>query len=232
MNRLILVRHGGSTGNEDPGFYAYGDSALCLTTNGIRQALTTGTMLAGIEPRWAKPGNFALEVFASEYTRARQTARIALDQMGLPSACPAIRPLLNERDYGTTYDPRMDTDPAFDGDNSESSIAARHRVKGLMTEFDTLLFRADVLAFSHFGTMRALVANLLELDDRAMMALDVPNGGAFIFDRRLDDEGRSLFTQRRPPTTCSPRPPARSPSPRPPRPPSSPGWRSSGGSSE
>jgi len=195
MNRLILVRHGGSTGNEDPSFYAYNDSALCLTTNGIRQALATGTMLAGVEPRWAKPGNFALEIFASEYTRARQTARIALDQMGLPSARPAIRPLLNERDYGTTYDPRMDTDPSFDGGDSESSIAARHRVKGLMTEFDSLLFRADVLAFSHFGTMRALIANLLELDDRAMMTLDVPNGGAFIFDRRLDDDGRSLFTQ-------------------------------------
>jgi bisphosphoglycerate-dependent phosphoglycerate mutase len=36
MNRLILIRHGGSTGNEDPSFYDYSDSALCLTTNGIR----------------------------------------------------------------------------------------------------------------------------------------------------------------------------------------------------
>jgi broad specificity phosphatase PhoE len=180
MNRLILVRHGGSTGNEDPSFYAYSDSALCLTTNGIRQALNTGAVLASVDPRWGKPGNFALEVFASEYTRARQTARIALDQMGLLSIDPTIRSLLNERDYGTVYDPRMDTDPAFDANDSESAICARHRVKGLMPEIDTLLYRADVLAFSHYGAIRALVA---------------PNGGAFLFDRRLDAAGRSVFTQ-------------------------------------
>ena len=195
MNRLILVRHGGSTGNEDPSFYDYNDSALCLTTNGIRQALNTGGMLATIDPRWAKPGNFALEVFASEYTRARQTARIALDQMGLLSAEPRILALLNERDYGTVYDPRMDTDPAFDGDDSESSIAARHRVRQLMPQFDHLLFRADVLAFSHYGTMRTLIANLLGLSDAAMMTLDVPNGGAFLFHRLLGADGRSVFAQ-------------------------------------
>lgn len=195
MNRLILVRHGGSTGNEDASFYNYNDSALCLTTNGIRQALYTGGVLATVDPRWAKPGNFALEVFASEYTRARQTARIALDQMGLLSARPRIRAELNERDYGTVYDPRMDSDPAFDGNDSESSIAARHRVRELMPEFDSLLFRADVLAFSHYGTMRALIANLLGLSDASMMTLDVPNGGAFLFHRALNARGRSVFTQ-------------------------------------
>jgi bisphosphoglycerate-dependent phosphoglycerate mutase len=117
MNRLILVRHGGSTANEDESFY--NDSAICLTTNGIRQALNTSGILAGIEPRWAKPGNFAL----SEYTRTQQTARIALDQMGLLSVKPAIRPLLNERDYGTVYDPRMDNDATFDGDGCDSGNA-------------------------------------------------------------------------------------------------------------
>src|ERR1700722_17568512 len=104
MNRLILVRHGGSSANEDPSFYDYNDSAICLTTNGIRQALNTAGVIVGVEPRWAKPGNFALEVFASEYGRTQQTARIVLDQMGLLSAKPSIRPLLNERDYGTVYD--------------------------------------------------------------------------------------------------------------------------------
>jgi broad specificity phosphatase PhoE len=115
--------------------------------------------------------------------------------MGLLSIDPTIRSLLNERDYGTVYDPRMDTDPAFDANDSESAICARHRVKGLMPEIDTLLYRADVLAFSHYGAIRALVANLLNLSDAAMMTLDVPNGGAFLFDRRLDAAGRSVFTQ-------------------------------------
>jgi broad specificity phosphatase PhoE len=92
MNRLILVRHGGSTANEDDSFYNYSDSAICLTTNGIRQALNTAGVIGAIDARWGKPGNFALEVFASEYARTQQTARITLDQMGLLSVHPKIRP--------------------------------------------------------------------------------------------------------------------------------------------
>jgi broad specificity phosphatase PhoE len=195
MERLILVRHGGSTANEDPTFYDYEDSAICLTTNGIRQALNTAGVLAGIEPRWAKPGNFALEVFASQYTRTQQTARITLDQMGLLSMAPKIRPLLNERDYGTVYDPKMDCDPTFDGDDSESAVAAKARVRGFLDEAADLLYRADVLAFSHFGAIRALVADLLHLTDAQMMTLDVPNGGAFLFERTFDAHGKATFTQ-------------------------------------
>src|SRR5271154_2657320 len=195
MNRLIFVRHGGSTGNEDASFYDYNDSALCLTTNGIRQALNTAGILAGIEPRWAKPGNFALEVFASEYMRTRQTARITLDQMGLLSIDPAIRPLLNERDYGTTYDPRMDTDAAFDGAGCESGLTAKARVRGFLTESADLLGRADVLAFTHYGAIRALVANLLGLSDAQMMSLNVPNGGAFLFQRSFDAAGAASYAQ-------------------------------------
>ena len=218
MNRLILVRHGGSTANEDASFYNYADSAICLTTNGIRQALNTAGVLAGVDPRWAKPGNFALETFASQYTRTQQTARIALDQMGLPSIDPAIRPLLNERDYGTVYDPRMDTDPTFDGNDSESAARARVRVRGFLAEIGDLLDRADVLAFSHFGAIRALVANLLDLSDAQMMTLDVPNGGAFLFARTTGADGKPVFTRQTLPDHVLPKtaspitpPPAASP---------------------
>jgi broad specificity phosphatase PhoE len=195
MNRLILVRHGGSTANEDSSFYNYNDSAICLTTNGIRQALNTAGVLAKVDPRWAKPGNFALEVYASEYTRTQQTARITLDQMGLLSVGPRIRALLNERDYGTLYDPRMDTDPTFDANDSESAVRARLRVQGFINEIEDLLNRADVLAFSHFGAIRALVADLTGLTDAQMMNLDVPNGGAFLFERSIGPDGKSSFRQ-------------------------------------
>jgi broad specificity phosphatase PhoE len=192
---LIVVRHGGSTGNEDASFYDYNDSAICLTTNGIRQALATAEVLRGIDPTWAKPGNFNLEVFASEYTRAQQTARIALDQMGLLSVAPAITALLNERNYGTTYLPAMDTDPAFDGNQSESSIRARARVRAIISLAEHLLERADVVWFSHFGTMRAIIADLLRLSDTEMMTTDVQNGQAFLFQRTVDDDGRSVWKQ-------------------------------------
>lgn len=195
MNRLILVRHGGSTANEDQAFYQYQDSAICLTSNGIRQALNTAGVLIKIEPRWAKPGNFALEVFASEFFRVQQTARITLDQMALLSVQPRNRAVLNERDYGDTYDPRMDTDAAFDGGGCESQRQAVIRVRDFIAETDYILRRADVLAFSHFGTIRALVANLIGLSETEMMKLDVPNGAAFVFKRSDGVDGKSVFTR-------------------------------------
>ena len=214
MNRLLLVRHGGSTGNEDSLFYAYYDSALCLTTNGIRQALSTAQALAQLEPRWLKPGDFSLEVYASEYTRAQQTARIVLDQMGLASLAPRIRADLNERDYGTVYDARSDSEAGFADNGSESAIHARLRVRGFLAEIEPILYRADVLAFSHMGTIRALTANLLHLSDDEMMKLDVRNGGVHLFQRAFGAEGQSTYTRQQLPPHVLPNPRRRSSRPK------------------
>jgi broad specificity phosphatase PhoE len=195
MNRLFVMRHGGSTGNEDPAFYALNDSAICLTTNGIRQCLATSAVLGSVTSRWQKPGDFAVEAYASEYTRAQQTARIVLDQMGLLSLKPRIQPLINERDYGTKYEDRMDQDPYFDGNDSESAVNARRRVKTFIHEVDAVLYRADVIVFSHFGTIRAVVADLLKLSDAEMMRFDVPNGAAFLFERSFEAE-KPRFSQK------------------------------------
>ena len=73
-----------------------------------------------------------LEVFASEDTRAQQTARIALDQMGLLSVALSIHPLLNERDYGTRYDEQMDIDPACTLNGSQCGVRAEVRVRGFI----------------------------------------------------------------------------------------------------
>ncbi|HEY2011653.1 MAG TPA: histidine phosphatase family protein [Rhizomicrobium sp.] len=196
MNRLFLVRHGGSTANEDSSFYNYNDSAICLTTNGIRQALNTAGVLAAIDPRWGKPGNFALEVFASEYNRTQQTARITLDQMGLLSVTPRINALLNERDYGTQYLPEMDTDPNCTANGSESSVQARARVRGFLDVVAFILPRADVLAFSHMGAIRALIAEILDLSDADMMMREVDNGHAFQFDRVQDPQGNWSYAEK------------------------------------
>jgi broad specificity phosphatase PhoE len=186
MNRFFIMRHGGSTGNEDSSFYSLNDSAICLTTNGIRQCLASAALLTSVTPRWAKTGDFAVEVYVSEYTRAQQTARIVLDQMGLLSLGFRIRPLLNERNYGTKYENKMDQDPYFDGNDSESAVSARHRVKSFLKEVNAMLYRADVLAFSHFGTIRALLADLLNMTDTEMMKLDVANGEVFLLERSFD----------------------------------------------
>ena len=196
MNRLFLVRHGGSTGNANPDFYNFNDSAVCLTTDGVRQALNTAGLLASVGgPTWLKPGNFDLEVYASEYSRAQQTARIALDQIGILSVQPTIRAVLNERNYGVVYDPRSDTDPYFDANGSESSARARVRIRAFTTEIEPLLERADVLAFSHMGTLRALLANLRGLSDQEMMTIAVDNGAAFHFNRTIGPDGFSVWTE-------------------------------------
>jgi broad specificity phosphatase PhoE len=205
MNRLILVRHGGSTGNENADFYNYADSAVCLTTNGIEQALSTAAVLDDIDPTWMKPGNFNLEVFASEYGRAQQTCRVCLDQMGLLSVAPRISPLLNERNYGTTYLPAMDTDPNCDANASESSHEARPRARRWLALAEAMLPRADVLAFSHMGLIRALIAEILGLSDAAMMETTVNNGEAFLFVRTVSADGGSAWAQQTLPPHVLPR---------------------------
>ena len=196
MNRLFLVRHGGSTGNANADFYNFNDSAVCLTTDGVRQALNTAGLLATVGgPTWLKPGNFDLEVYTSEYSRAQQTARIALDQIGILSVEPNVRAVLNERNYGVVYDPRSDTDPYFDANGSESSARARVRIRAFTTEIEPLLERADVLAFSHMGTLRALLANLRGLSDQAMMTIAVDNGAAFLFNRTIGPDGAGVWTE-------------------------------------
>jgi len=195
MNRLFLIRHGGSTGNEDASFYDYNDSALCLTTNGIRQALSTGGVLKDIDPSWAKPGNFNLEIYVSEYFRANQTARIVLDQMGLLSATPKMTPFLNERNYGTTYLPVMDEDASFSGNASESGVSARDRAKRFLLSIEHLLDRADLMFFSHYGAIRAMIAEIMGLSNEAMMQIDVPNGRAFQFNRALGADGRWTYCE-------------------------------------
>ena len=198
MNRLFLVRHGGSTGNAQEAFYNYNDSALCLTTDGVRQALATGEMLAEVGgPRWMKPGNFALEVYASEYYRAQQTARICLDQMGILSVTPKIRTLLNERNYGTAYKKIMDQEADCTENDSESSIRARVRARAFIAEIEPVLETADVLAFSHEGLLRAMVANLLGYTDEQMMLKlkHIPNGHIFLFHRALGADG-SVFWEK------------------------------------
>ena len=118
-------------------------------------------MLNDIDPTWLKPGNFNLEVFASEYTRAQQTARICLDQMELLSVSPRIVALLNERNYGTAYLDAMDTDPDYTANGSESSHQARPRARAFIDLAQPILSRADVLGFSHMGLLRAPIAELL-----------------------------------------------------------------------
>ena len=83
--RLTLLRHGEATpvGKDGPG----GDFARTLTRRGEREAWESATLIASLPQPPAC-------VLASEAPRARQTATIALDALGLPSRSLTVDPRL------------------------------------------------------------------------------------------------------------------------------------------
>jgi broad specificity phosphatase PhoE len=89
----------------------------------------------------------------------------------------------------------MDSDPNCTLNGSESSVRARVRVRGFLGEVVAMLDRTDVLAFSHMGAMRALIAEVLGLSDADMMKRQIDNGAAFLFQRVFDAKGRPSFVE-------------------------------------
>lgn len=83
--RLTLLRHGEATpvGKDGPG----GDFARTLTRRGEREAWESATLIASASPTPSY-------VLASEAPRARQTASITLDALGLPSRALSVDPRL------------------------------------------------------------------------------------------------------------------------------------------
>lgn len=83
--RLTLLRHGEAApaAPDGPG----GDFARTLTRRGEREAWESATRIAAASP---PPG----AILASEAPRARQTAAIALDALGLPSRSMTVVPQL------------------------------------------------------------------------------------------------------------------------------------------
>jgi len=88
MSRLILVRHGESSGNRER-IYATSPHDLPLTELGYRQAQQVAHRIAEL---------FRPElVVTSAYHRASETARIIAGALGLPLQ---VEPNLHEREIG------------------------------------------------------------------------------------------------------------------------------------
>jgi broad specificity phosphatase PhoE len=96
--RIVLVRHGESQGNEDDTVYeTVPDHALALTDRGRAQAAA-----AGVVVRQLVAGE-RFDVYASPYRRARET----VEAMGLGVALDDVRfePRLREQDWANFQDP-------------------------------------------------------------------------------------------------------------------------------
>ncbi|CQR61326.1 histidine phosphatase family protein [Streptomyces leeuwenhoekii] len=91
--RIVLVRHGESTGNVDASVYEREpDHALALTERGRRQAEEAGGILRGLF------GRERVSVYVSPYRRTHET----LGALGLDPALIRVReePRLREQDWG------------------------------------------------------------------------------------------------------------------------------------
>jgi broad specificity phosphatase PhoE len=86
--RLLLIRHAESEGNRDQVFTA--TPLVGLTDRGRQQARAAA--------EWIRGRHAPTHVVSSPFARARQTAEILADALGLPVV---IEDDLRERDYGT-----------------------------------------------------------------------------------------------------------------------------------
>jgi broad specificity phosphatase PhoE len=157
MSRLILVRHGESSGNRDR-IYAISPHDLPLTELGYRQAHEAARRIEELfHPQL---------VVTSAYKRASETARIIAGALGVPLE---FEPNLHEREIGAhrglTYDSFLtepDYDPqrpwAWKPQGGESYEDVQARVAPILDRLAAAHPSKDVVVVSHGGVMACLWA--------------------------------------------------------------------------
>jgi probable phosphoglycerate mutase len=157
MSKLILVRHGESSGNRDR-IHALSPHDLPLTELGYRQAQQAAQRIAELfRPQ---------RVVTSSYKRASETARIIAGALGLPME---LEPNLHEREIGAhrgrSYDSFLtepDYDPqrpwAWKPQGGESYEDVQARVAPILDRLAAGHLGKDVVLVSHGGVMACLWA--------------------------------------------------------------------------
>lgn len=159
MSKLILIRHGESSGNRDRVF-ATAPRDLPLTELGYRQALAAAERIGQL---------FRPElVVSSVYRRASETARIIAGALGLPLQ---MEPDLHEREVGShrgrSYDSFLsepDYDPqrpwAWKPQGGESYEEVRARVAPVLDRLAGAHPQGELVVVSHGGVMACLWAHV------------------------------------------------------------------------
>lgn len=159
MSKLILVRHGESSGNRDR-IFATSPHDLPLTELGYRQANEAAKRIGEL---------FRPElIVTSAYLRASETARIMAGVLRLPLE---LEPELREREIGShrgrSYDSFLteaDYDPqhpwAWKPQGGESFEDVRARVAPILDRLAELHPDREVVVVSHGGVMTALWAHI------------------------------------------------------------------------
>ena len=178
MSRLILVRHGESSGNRDR-IFAISPINLPITELGYRQAHVAAKRIGEL---------FRPElVVTSPYLRANETARIIAGALALPLE---IEPNLHEREMGAqrgkSYDSLL-TDPDYDPQRpwawkpqgGESYEEVQARAAPILDRLAAAHPAREVVIVSHGGVMTALWAYVAGTWDDAYVA---PNCGMVLVE--------------------------------------------------
>jgi broad specificity phosphatase PhoE len=157
MGRLILVRHGESEGNRQRVF-AENTEELPLTELGYGQAQVVAQRIAS---------HFRTErIVSSPYVRARETARVIAERLGLPVE---VVPALHEREVGAFRGQpyaSMRSAPDYDVQRpwawapkgGESFVDVQARVGPILDRLAAATRGRDVVIVSHGGVMLTLWA--------------------------------------------------------------------------
>ncbi len=178
MSRLILVRHGESSGNRER-IFAVSPHDLPLTELGYAQAQQAAQRIAAL---------FRPElVVTSAYRRASETARIIAGALAVPLAIEAD---LHEREVGAhrgrSYDSFLtepDYDPqrpwAWKPQGGESYEEVQARVGPVLDRLALMHQGKDVVVVSHGGVMACLWAYVSGRWDEAHVP---PNCGIVLIE--------------------------------------------------
>jgi 2,3-bisphosphoglycerate-dependent phosphoglycerate mutase len=197
-NLLVLVRHGQSEWNEKNLFTGWRDPGL--TEQGKAEAKEAGETM--------KQAGLAFDVaYTSNLSRAQETNRIMLAELGQSDIEIVKDEALNERDYGDLSGLNKDDARKKWGEEQvhiwrrsydvpppggESLKMTAERVLPYFEReiLPRVLKGERVLVAAHGNSLRALVMQLDKLNQEQVIALNIATGAPIVYE--LDDSGKVL----------------------------------------
>lgn len=196
MGKLILLRHGQSTWNQENRFTGWAD--VDLSEQGQREARLAGQKLKTL----------AIDhVFMSTLKRAQETARFALEAAGKASLSATTNEALNERHYGDLQGLNKDEMRAKYGTEQVHIWRRSYDVRppGGESLKDTcarvipyykahiwpLVKKGEtVLVVAHGNSLRGLIKELEHLGEGEVVSVEIPTGVPILYE--LDEKGQVI----------------------------------------
>ena len=197
-NLLVLVRHGQSEWNEKNLFTGWRDPGL--TERGKAEAKEAGETM--------KDAGLAFDVsYTSNLSRAQETNRLMLAELGQSDIEIVKHEALNERDYGDLSGLNKDDAREKWGEEQvhiwrrsydippPGGESLKMTAERVLPYFDKeilprVLKGERVLVAAHGNSLRALVMQLDKLSQEEVIALNIATGAPIVYE--LDDSGKVL----------------------------------------